>query len=114
MSPSTASQSQRGRQREADVVKLLMKDPEAYAVRCASGPVDVVEVRKVWLSDPAPADCSVRFIQVKTTKRPYERFGPKERATLLEAARRAGADAWLAHWPSGGTLRWIPSRDWPS
>lgn len=56
-----------------------------------------------------------RLIQVKANKgSPYKNFQPEERAALLAAAERAGAEAWLVHWPPHGKQRWIHSSAWPS
>lgn len=115
----TAAQSQRGRTREVDVVKFLTEQGWS-AIRAASGPVDVVArgrsrpeaLAVLHRNRVAPVTL---YIQVKSTSGgPYERFGPAERAAFLAAAARAGADAWLVHWPPHGKLRWIPASQWPS
>lgn len=55
------------------------------------------------------------LIEVKSTSGgPYERFGPADRFELSEVARRAGADALLAYWPSRGDLEFVPESEWPS
>jgi hypothetical protein len=57
-----------------------------------------------------------RLIEVKTTatRGPWNDFGPAARAALSNAARLAGATAWLYHWPTGGQLRVIPEAEWPA
>jgi Holliday junction resolvase len=71
------------------------------------GPVDVIAI---------PPGGRVRLVQVKSTKAgPYERFGPRSRASLKEEARRAGADAWLAYWPpKRREPLWICATTWPT
>jgi Holliday junction resolvase len=55
-----------------------------------------------------------RLIQVKgTAAGPFSDFGPEARAALLAVADMAGAVAELAWWPRQGTLRFIPSAEWP-
>jgi Holliday junction resolvase len=95
-----------GSQRERAVRDLLIgRDWVAFRAPASLGCADVVAMR---------ADHRPRLIEVKSTKGgPYERFGPKERARLSAAARVAGAEAFLAWWPSRGPLRWIPEQEWP-
>jgi Holliday junction resolvase len=79
-----------------------------------------------WLAFRAPASLGVadvvamkaghrpQLIEVKSTANgPYEHFGPGDRQRLRFAAEIAGADAVLAWWPPRGTLRLIPSVEWP-
>ena len=54
-----------------------------------------------------------RLIEVKSSPYPFAHFGPKDRAELLRAAEKAGAEAVLAHWPPRGQLRFIYAEDWP-
>lgn len=61
-----------------------------------------------------PTMPEVRLVEVKSTSRPFERFGPRDRLAMKVIAEQAGATAWLAHWPKNGELRWIPESDWPS
>jgi hypothetical protein len=124
------SASQRGRNREAKIVDHL----EALgwvAVRAASGPIDVLAIPFRYAQHPVYGDLvdpasligrvhagqfgwSPLLIQVKSTSRPYERFGPHEREFLANAATEAGACAWLVHWPARAkTPLWIESRSWP-
>jgi len=77
------------------------------AIRAAKGPVDLVLIRKA-------AVVEVRLVQVKSTAGgPYEKFGPRERAELLDLARQCGATAWLIYWPPRKGWRWIDSSQWP-
>jgi hypothetical protein len=56
-----------------------------------------------------------RLIEVKgTVAGPYAGFLPAARVRLSLTAQQAGAEAWLAHWPAGGKLRWIPEAEWPT
>lgn len=94
----------RGRGRELRVADRLRADGWV-AYRLAWGHADVLALRY----GEAP-----QLIQVKSTAGgPYERFAPADRAALLREARRAGATAWLAWWPKGRPLTWVPSTQWP-
>jgi Holliday junction resolvase len=54
------------------------------------------------------------LIEVKSTAGgPYERFGPKDRADLLFAAKVAGAKAVLVWWPPRGGMEWLWPASWP-
>lgn len=54
------------------------------------------------------------LVEVKaTTRSPWVAFSKAERRELLETAQRAGAEAWLAWYPPGGDLRYLPSDEWP-
>lgn len=56
-----------------------------------------------------------RLIEVKSTARgPFHGFGPADRRELLEAAKRAGADAWLAWFAPRKPAAWLSPEDWPS
>lgn len=98
--------SGRGIQRERAVRdRMSSEDWLAFRAPASLGCADVIALRDG--SRP-------RLIEVKSTAGgPYEHFGPKSRARLSLAARIAGADAFLAWWPSRGTLRWIPETEWP-
>ena len=98
--------SQRGHQRERAVRDLLLsQDWLAFRAPASLGVADVVALRDG--SRP-------RLIEVKSTAQgPYEHFGPLDRHCLREAAKLAGADAYLAWWPPRGKLRWIPESEWP-
>jgi len=95
----------RGRQRELAVAELLA-DAGFVTYRLAHGHADVIALRH---------DHQPMLIQVKSTAGgPYERFGPHDRALLLEEARDAGAAAVLAWWPPRRSVpEWIDSTDWP-
>lgn len=111
----------RGFQRERDVLTFLMERGWVGA-RSASGPIDLIALTAgplIWhpesgrvnelISNPPLA----LFVQVKSTIMPFGNFKPVERRRFLNWAGRAGADPWLAWWPSGGTLMWIPPDEWP-
>lgn len=57
------------------------------------------------------------LVEVKSTKRPFDTFGPRERQQLLERAAQAGAEPVLAHWPYDGrgvqSLRFYGPDEWP-
>lgn len=56
-----------------------------------------------------------RLIEVKSTTRgAYHGFGPAKRDNLREAARSAGARAWLAWWPPRKPLKWYSEDVWPA
>ena len=96
----------RGHNRER-AVKAHLQDDDWFVVRTAGsfGACDLVALK---------AGYHTRFIEVKSTAGgPYEHFGPTERETLRTAAYLAGASAELAWWPPRGTLRFIPSSEWP-
>lgn len=99
--------SQRGIQRERAVRDLLSSDDwVAFRAPASLGVADVIALRDG--SRP-------RLVEVKSTAQgPYEHFGPADRADLSAAAKLAGADAFLAWWPSRGKLRWIAEAEWPS
>ncbi len=54
-----------------------------------------------------------RFVEVKSTLKPWDHFRPEDRADLLAVAKLAGAEAWLAWWPPWGQLQWLHSSEWP-
>lgn len=96
----------RGIQRERAVRDKLAKDDWlAFRAPASLGCADVIALRDG--SRP-------RLIEVKSTAQgPYEHFGPAARVRLSLAGRLAGADCFLAWWPSRGVLRWIPEAEWP-
>lgn len=97
--------SRRGHDRERRVVDRL-RDDDWLAFR-APGSLGVADV--VALCDGKQP----RLIEVKSTIAPYSHFLPADRKRLSEAARLAGASAWLAWWPARGELRWIAEAEWP-
>ena len=95
----------RGTSRERQVIALL-RDAGWVCYRAAGshGNADIVAMR----------NGAVLLIQVKSSAQgPFEHFGPVARAELLEEALRAGGQAILCHWPSGGDRRFIHSDLWP-
>ena len=94
----------RGRARELQVVAYYQAHG-FYVARLARGVADVVALK---------AGCIPQLVQVKSTSRPYERFGPTDREALRHAAVAAGAEAVLVWWPKGKFLTLIPSEQWPS
>lgn len=98
--------SQRGHQRERAVKDWhAERDWLAFRAPASLGVADVVALRDGSRS---------RLIEVKSTAQgPYERFGPADREKLRQAAKLAGADAFLAWWPPRGELRMIPAAEWP-
>jgi Holliday junction resolvase len=98
--------SQRGHQRERAVKDWHVdRDWLAFRAPASLGVADVVALRDG--SRP-------RLIEVKSTAQgPYEHFGPSDRERLSQAAKLAGANAFLAWWPPRGKLRMIPEAEWP-
>jgi len=98
--------SERGVNRERDVRRKL--EEEGWVTFRSAGSKGVCDVIALRAGDRP------RLIEVKSTAQgPYERFGPLDRASLSDAAFKAGADALLAYWPPRGTLTWIPEEEWP-
>lgn len=98
--------SRRGHHRERQVRRILEADGW-WVCRAAGslGDADLVALR---------AGDQARLIEVKSTAAgPWHSFGPGARRDLLAAARRAGAQAWLAYWPPRGQLQWLPALGWP-
>jgi Holliday junction resolvase len=98
--------SSRGHNRER-LVRKLLEQSGWVVIRAAGslGPVDLVALK---------LGHRPMLIEVKSTSGSiYERFGPSERAALIELAARADAAAVLAYWPLGAQLRLIDSNAWP-
>lgn len=94
-----------GRQRELAVRDVLRKEGW-FVGRLHLSVADLVALK---------ACESRRLIEVKgNSGSPYMNFRAEDRSALLAAADMAGAEAWLAHWPARGLLRWIPSSEWPT
>lgn len=117
MSPSHASRKLRGTQRER-AVKAWYEERDFVAFRAPAslGFADVIAMRKGTISESSLLGplADVHFVECKSTAGgPYEHFRPEARKRLRNAAIRAGAEAWLAWWPSRGELKFIHSDDWP-
>jgi len=97
--------TRRGLDRER-ALKALLEADDWFVVRAAGslGNADLVALKR-----GAPP----RLIEVKSPRRPFERFGPVARRELRHAARQAGAEAWLVHWPARGKPQWHHEDDWP-
>jgi Holliday junction resolvase len=105
----------RGTQRERAIVKLLRDDGwVAFRAPASLGVADVIAMRANQRLGPGHG-AEARLIEVKSTstRGPYNDFGPAQRYALREAARQAGAEAWLAWWPMRGELQWIEAELWP-
>ena len=99
--------SNRGHQRERDLVRLL-REEGWFSLRAPAslGVADVVALKDGEQS---------LLIEVKsTTRSAVSGFPPFDRAALLEVAARAGADAWLLWWPKRKGLHWIAPHEWPT
>lgn len=97
----------RGTDRERAVVKRLRGEGWlAFRAPASLGVADVLALR---------AGSPSRLIEVKSTstRGPYNDFGPADRQRLRDAARLAGAEAWLAWWPLRRELMWLAESDWP-
>lgn len=97
------SGERRGRERELDVVRLLRSDG-FVSYRLAHGHADVIGLK---------AGLRPRLVQVKSTRRPWERFEPDKRLNLAVEAVAAGAIAQLCHWPTGGVPYFYDVDEWP-
>lgn len=97
------SGERRGRGRELDVMRWY-RQRGYVAYRLAWGNADVIALKT---GEPT------LLVQVKSTARAFERFGPRDRALLLVEAARADAHAVLAWWPAYGDLTIVPSEAWP-
>jgi hypothetical protein len=65
--------------------------------------------------DGGPTGHEVRLIEVKGNGgSPYMNFRAEDRRAMIKTAREVGAEPWLAWWPPGGELQWIPAADWPA
>ncbi len=106
----------RGIDRERAVRKLLEADGWlAFRAPASLGCADVIAMRRSDWWTENQHESNVRLIEVKSTARgPYEHFGPAARQRLRDAAELAGADAYLAHWPSRGRLVWYHESGWPA
>lgn len=98
--------SQRGIQRERDLVNQLKEDGW-FAMRAPAslGVADVVALK----AGERPMMCEVK----STTAGPYAGFGPADREALSEMAAAADADPFLVWWPKRSKPKWIPESEWP-
>jgi Holliday junction resolvase len=108
----------RGRQRERAVAALMRSEGWIVGdMNQSKGGGDLMASRDHGILDHDVVGfvtAEVRLVEVKSTARPFSHFLPADRRSMLEVAERAGATAWLAHWPKGGKLEWIPSERWPA
>lgn len=98
--------SARGIERERRV-RALLEDADWWTCRAAGsiGDADVVGLR---------VGSRPKLVEVKSTSRPFERFGPDKRERLLLAGRISGADVVLCWWPARARApHWIPVSEWP-
>lgn len=95
-----------GHQRERDLKKLLEADGWFVLRSPASkGVADLIALK---------LGHQPKFIEVKATAAgPYSGFPPADRLEMLEAANRAGASAWLVHWPKRKKPVWLAASEWP-
>jgi Holliday junction resolvase len=95
----------RGHQRER-AVRQAYTDSGWLAFRAPAslGCADVIALRR---------RTKPRLIEVKSTIRPWDHFGPDARQRLLDAAHQAGAIPLLAWWPKNGQLKFFQAADWP-
>lgn len=93
-------------------VRVLLEERGYWTARAAGslGDADVIAVK---VRPAGGAD--VLLVEVKSTAGgPYERFGPAQRAELIEAAVKTGATPWLVWWPPRRGPVWIPVAEWPA
>lgn len=98
----------RGHGRERQVVKQLQSEGWlAFRAPASLGVADVIALK---------AGERPRLVEVKSDKvNAYAHFGPAKRQALSQAAKRAGADAYLAWWPGDRQgCRWVREIAWPA
>jgi Holliday junction resolvase len=100
------SGARRGIQRERQVRERY--EAEGWIVIRAAGSFGCFDLMAVKRGVPS------HMVEVRSTKRPYDHFGPAARKTLRDAAFIGGCQAILAWWPSRGRLRLIPEAEWPT
>lgn len=95
----------RGRVRELRAIDHLRHMGWPVVYRLAHGHADLVALRagrRPWL------------VQVKSTRRAFEHFGPADRVALEHEAVAAGAEAMLCWWPAGASVpAFLPAESWP-
>lgn len=101
-----ARSSSYGHNRERKYRDLLRED--GWFVMRAPASVGVCDLLAL------KAGQTPRMIEVKgNAGSPYKTFGPADRAALIEAARLAGANPELVHWPPNGYPVSIQAAQWP-
>ena len=96
----------KGHDRERLLVRTLRdKDWIAFRAPASLGVADVVALRDG--SRPLLVECKA------TAGGPYSHFLPADRKRLSEAAKLAGAEAWLYWHPPRGEGHWISASEWP-
>lgn len=109
-----------GTRRELQVVEQYREAGwVAFRTPASLGVCDVVAMRAarqvtVIGRHPIPRIAQIRMIEVKAnTGSPYKTFVPEDRQALSTAARIAGAEAVLFHWPAHGEPREYQESEWP-
>lgn len=107
----------RGHDKERKVRRLL-EEEGWWTCRAAGslGDADIVALRPGLIDEPTLGGmlADARLVEVKAnTGSPFKNFQPSDRRDLMEAAERAGAEAWLCHWPPRAKPRWLSTSDWP-
>ncbi len=97
----------RGHERERKVKRML--EAEGWFVVRAAGSFGLCDLICLHPSEDA------MLVEVKSTiAGPYAHFGPADRAALIQAAERSGAEAWLCYWPPRQREpTWISSEEFP-
>lgn len=103
-----------GNAREVKVAQEMERDGWLVGSRRHMGGAGDLLAVKVWRQKYVPDEHEVRLIEVKgNSGGPYMNFRVEDREAMIETAREVGAEPWLAWWPPGGELQWIPAADWP-
>ncbi len=108
------SASSKGADRERQLKKMLEADGWVV-VRCA-GSKSAVDLWAIKRCTERPEDhlSEVMAVQVKgNAGSPWMNFRSEERAELGLIAAKAGAEAWLAHWPPHGECHWYAESAFP-
>lgn len=107
------SAASRGAARERKL-KRLLEDDGYVVIRAAGskGAVDLWALRRPTAADPCP---DVLAIQVKANiGNAWMNFRREEREELGLVAAKAGATAYLVHWPPHSQPLWYREQDWPT